>query len=239
MLEPDRQPPAEVLAELPVFPLPNVVFLPGMVLPLNVFEPRYLDLVDHVLDHGEHIGVPMIKEGSGGSDTPELEPVFGFGKLVFHRRLPDGRRFIRLEGMGRVKTVRELPKVHRFRQIEANLLEEQTPDDLHSFEVLKAQVERMSRTFEPEDREMVNSILELDDPRIIVYAITALIPNVEILKLGDQKSGISMPCRHLAFQQACLDAASTDDRVGMLLDRAAMLIDRLGETGRFPVALMN
>lgn len=239
MLEPDRQPPAEVLAELPVFPLPNVVFLPGMVLPLNVFEPRYLDLVDHVLEHGEHVGVPMIKQGGSDEDKPDLETVFGFGKLVFHRRLPDGRRFIRLEGIGRAKTIHELPQVHRFRQIEVEALAEQEPADLHSFEVLKAQVERMSRTFEPEDREMVGSILELDDPRIIVYAITALIPNVEVLKLEDQADGLSSPCRHLAFQQACLDAATTDDRVAMLLDRAATLIDRLGETGRFPVALMN
>ena len=45
MLSASSTPPPEVLAALPIFPLPNVVLLPGMVLPLNVFEPRYLELV--------------------------------------------------------------------------------------------------------------------------------------------------------------------------------------------------
>ena len=52
---------------MPLFPLPNVVLLPGMVLPLNVFEPRYLELVDHVLDGGMHIGVPLLRLAAEGS----------------------------------------------------------------------------------------------------------------------------------------------------------------------------
>ena len=44
----------DVLTALPIFPLPNVVLLPGIVLPLNVFEPRYVDLVDHVIAQISH-----------------------------------------------------------------------------------------------------------------------------------------------------------------------------------------
>jgi hypothetical protein len=58
---PTQSQSAQVLSSLPIFPLPNVVLLPGMVLPLNVFEPRYLELVDFVREHGQHIGVPLLR----------------------------------------------------------------------------------------------------------------------------------------------------------------------------------
>ena len=60
MLKANAIPDRQILASLPIFPLPNVVLLPGMVLPLNIFEPRYLDLVDFVRTHGQHIGVPLL-----------------------------------------------------------------------------------------------------------------------------------------------------------------------------------
>ena len=84
-------PGTHVLASLPVLPLPNVVLLPGMVLPLNVHEPRYLELVDFVRTHGMHLGVPLTLPPAPTQDAPPLEPVFGLGKLVFHTVLGDGR----------------------------------------------------------------------------------------------------------------------------------------------------
>lgn len=260
MLGPERTPPKEVLEDLPVFPLPNVVFLPGMVLPLNVFEPRYLDLVDHVLENGGHIGIPLLagdcaEQGSdesarlapgdsasppkvGGNGQPAFEPVFGLGRLVFHRRLPDGRRFIRLEGLGRVRVTEELPQDHKFRRVRGELLPEHEPLDHTSYEVLKAQIERLAATFDDEDREMVSSILRLEDPRIVVYAITALIPNVELLR-GHEVSDGNSRCPQLAFQQSCLDAENTDARVDLLLERSGRLLEQLGAKGKLSRSHMN
>ena len=235
-------PSADVLSELPVFPLPNIVFLPGMVLPLNVFEPRYLQLVDKVREGGMHIGVPLlIHEPGVPGRLPRFEKVLGVGKLIFHHELPDGRRFIRLEGLGRVETVEELPLEHEFRRVRARVLEEDEPSDTEGFEILTAQVERMARTFDDEDQEMVHSILRLDDPRVIMYAIAALLPNVELLKAAElgQDPAFGTPCPYLEFQQQCLAARTANDRVQLLLGRAAALLDELGESGRFPVAIMN
>lgn len=242
MLDLQRTPPAEVLAALPVFPLPNIVFLPGMVLPLNVFEPRYLELVDHVLEGGMHIGVPLLRPGPFPTGVaPRFEPIFGIGRLIFHHELPDGRRFIRLEGLGRVETIEELPQDRDYRRVRVRDLAEDLPRDHNAFEVLKAQVERMARTFDDEDREMVHSILRLDDPRVIMYAFAALLPNVELLKAAElgQEPMFGHPCPYLEFQQQCLAAPDADARTELLMSRAASLLDELGESGRFPVAIMN
>jgi Lon protease-like protein len=241
MLDPERTPPADVLAALPVFPLPNVVFLPGMVLPLNVFEPRYLALVDHVLRGGMHVGVPLLRPGPAVvGRPPTFEPIFGVGRLTSHQRLPDGRRFVRLEGLGRVETVEELPQEHEFRRVRARALPEDPPGPGSGLPVLMAQIERMARTFDDDDREMVCSILRLDDPRVVIYAVVALLPNVELFaaELG-RDPGFGRPCPYLEFQQQCLAAPDPDARVDLLLARAATVLSDLGESGRFPVAIQN
>jgi Lon protease-like protein len=231
----------EILRALPVFPLPNVVFLPGMVLPLNVFEPRYLDLVDHVLEGGQHIGVPLLRDGGKDgkeSELPEFEQVFGIGKLVAHHRLPDGRRFIRLEGLGRVQVLEELPFEHRFRRVRVRPLPEEAPIDMDAFEILKAQVERMARTFDEDEQEMVCSVLRLEDPRVIIYAIASLVPNVELLRAAELGRQLSPRCQ-LELQQECLDARTADERIHLLLERAEDLIDELGSSGVFPATMLN
>jgi Lon protease-like protein len=241
MLDRERMPPKEVLSALPVFPLPNVVFLPGMVLPLNVFEPRYLDLVDHVLEGGRHIGVPLLVDGPRRrGEKPDIEPVFGVGHLVFHRRLPDGRRLIRLEGLGRVRAVQELPQTKRFREFEVEPLAEDEPLDHRSFGVLVAQLRRLFDGFEPEDREMVESIVGLHDPRVVLYAATALLPSIELARArASEAHPAEGRCPLLDFQQKCLDARDADVRVELLLERAAALLAERDPTVREQASWLN
>lgn len=254
MLDGERTPGRDVLDALPIFPLPNVVFLPGMVLPLNVFEPRYLELVDHVLDGGMHIGVPLLRAGAVDAvdralpvheqpGQPAIEAIFGVGRLIAHQRLPDGRRFIRLEGLGRVRARAELEQRQAFRKLSVDALPEDYPRDRTALDVLKAQVERMAETFDDEERQMIHAVLELDDPRVTIYAIASLVPNVELMRAvqgslpARPPTGAALP--HLRLQQRCLAAASADERVALLSDRAQVLIDVLGESGSFPVSMLN
>lgn len=241
MLDDDQAPRAEVLAALPIFPLPNAVLLPGMVLPLNVFEPRYLDLVDHVLersDRGGFIGVPLLRPGFEREydGVPEVEQVFGVGRLLSHQALPDGRRFIRLEGTRRARVVRELQRTgRRFRQVETELLPEDRPQDDIQFEVLKAQLERISSTLRPDDRLLVHSILRIPDDRLMVYAVAAIVPTLGVLP----DASIDGRSPLLAMQQRCLDGETADDRVHDLLECSAAICDVLSDTGRFPRTVMN
>jgi Lon protease-like protein len=246
MLDEDQAPREEVLEALPIFPLPNAVLLPGMVLPLNVFEPRYLDLVDHVLersDRGGWIGVPLLRPGyedlalrGDGERAPAVEQVCGVGRLLSHQALPDGRRFIRLEGMRRVRCVQELPRTLRFRRVRTELLPEDRPRDDIQFEVLKAQLERISSTLRPDDRQLVHSILRIPDDRVMIYAVAAIVPTLGVLPDVPVDTGRS-PL--LDMQQRCLDAETADERVHDLLECSAAICDVLSDTGRFPRTVMN
>ncbi|PRP91571.1 LON peptidase substrate-binding domain-containing protein [Enhygromyxa salina] len=254
MLDLDRLPAPDILAALPIFPLPNVVFLPNMVLPLNVFEPRYLDLIDHVLDGGMHLGVPLLRPDptlldpsdlalpvhDPGDERPAIEAVLGIGRLIAHQRLPDGRRFVRLEGLGRVRVQEELATAEGgFRRVAVEALPEQQPGDTHALEVLKAQVERMAETFDEDDRQMILTVLEIEDPRVTIYAIASLVPSVEIMRAARRRRSLGGAMPHLRLQQRCLSAEDADIRVELLSERAQSLIDVLGESGSFPVSSLN
>lgn len=239
MLEDDRIPDREVLDALPVFPLPNAVLLPGMVLPLNVFEPRYLELVDHVVDGGQHIGVPLLRPGyeANYDARPEVESTFGIGRVVSHQRLPDGRRFIRLEGLGRVRSIGELKPRHAFRELKVEALSEPAPDDQHQLQVLRAQLERISSTLERDDVRMVGCVLDIPDPRVMLYAIAAIMPT-----LGYSTNAV-VPANGrsalLELQQRCLDAGSPDERVECLIGCAATICDELADSGAWPRRVWN
>jgi uncharacterized protein len=225
MLDDDRRPGAAVLAALPVFPLPNAVLLPGMILPLNVFEPRYLTLVDHVLEAGGHLGIPLMRPGSssGHAGRPDLEGVFGLGRLLSHQRLPDGRRFIRVEGLGRARTLQELPPRAGFRELCVEILPEPVPADGHQLD--------------GDDEQMVHSVLRIPDLRIMLYAITAIMPTLGFLAHGEQVSN-GRPAL-LELQQRCLAADDADTRVNALIECAAGICDELGDSDRWPRSMLN
>jgi len=227
----------DVLGALPIFPLPNVVLLPGIVLPLNVFEPRYIELVDHALAHGRHVGVPLLRPGfeRDYDGKPEVEPVFGVGRLLSHHRLPDGRRFIRLEGVRRVRSLEELRSGERFRQLAVELLPEEHPCDDNQVEVLKAQLERIARSLAGDDQQLLQSVLGIPDNRVLLYAIAAIIPTFGCVPSID--GGSRSPL--LEVQQRCLDAPDADERAKWLLECSAMICAELHDSGRFPRSMLN
>ncbi|MBK6918437.1 MAG: LON peptidase substrate-binding domain-containing protein [Deltaproteobacteria bacterium] len=228
----------DVLTALPIFPLPNVVLLPGIVLPLNVFEPRYVDLVDHVIAHHRHVGVPLLRPGfeRNYEGRCEVEPVFGIGRLLSHQRLPDGRRFIRLEGVRRVRALEELSCVTRFRQLQVELLPEESPDDDDRVEVLKAQLERISKSLPTDDQQLLNSVLMIPDARVLLYAIAAVMPT-----FGCMPTNVDGRARSpvLEVQQRCLDAETADLRAQWLLECSQNICNELHDSGRYPRSMLN
>jgi len=236
MLRADAVPSAQVLASLPIFPLPNVVLLPGMVLPLNVFEPRYLELVDFARQNGEHIGVPLLASKDGAAS--EIEPVFGVGKLVFHVSLPDGRRIIRLEGVCRVRVQREHAQVHRFREVEVTPLGEPRPLDMQAVAVLRAQVERIAR-YCGEDGESLTSLLAIADVRGFLYALTAFLPSLELMIAAEDSVLFSDRRTLVTMQQQSLAAETADLRVRFLSERTTGVLTRLSELIVTPPSLLQ
>ena len=88
---------------LPVFPLSGVLLLPRGQLPLNVFEPRYLELVDDALSGNRLIGMIQPSESEETVLRPKLSQIGCAGRIVSYRETEDNRYLITLEGVCRFR----------------------------------------------------------------------------------------------------------------------------------------
>jgi uncharacterized protein len=120
----------EDLAELSIFPLPQVTLFPGAVLPLHVFEPRYRELVRAALASSRLIAMARLKPGFEGDyeGRPPVFDVCGLGLIESCNERPDGRFDLTLRGLSRVRIAQELPPLRAFRQVQAELLQDQKPE---------------------------------------------------------------------------------------------------------------
>lgn len=150
-------------SRLSIFPLSGVILLPGLQLPLHIFEPRYRALVSDALARDRRIGMIQPQAASEGA------PLFAIGcvgKIGEVEALEDGRFNIVLEGESRFRLVRELEVKTPFRQIEAELLEE--ADEVLSH-TERASFEHEARDFADRQGYSVDwdSVARLDDTALI------------------------------------------------------------------------
>lgn len=95
---------------IPLFPLPDVVLLPGTLLPLHVFEPRYRAMVSDALEADRTIGMTMLEAGSdAAAAAPPIHRVGTAGEIVESEALEDGRYNILLEARFRFRVLDEEP----------------------------------------------------------------------------------------------------------------------------------
>lgn len=106
--------------EIPIFPLTGALLLPGGRMPLNIFEPRYLHMIDDALKSGRHIGMvqPALDGSKRDDGEPQLCGVGCLGRLTSFAESGDGRYIISLEGVTRFRLVRELDVRTPYRQAE-------------------------------------------------------------------------------------------------------------------------
>jgi Lon protease-like protein len=121
----------DALSALPIFPLPNCVLLPGGLLPLHVFEPRYRELTRDCLAGHHLMGIARLRPGYETSyyGRPPVYEKCGVGKIICSEELPDGRFALLLRGVARVEIARELPNDRNYRMVEALPLLDRTVDD--------------------------------------------------------------------------------------------------------------
>ena len=115
------------LVKLPMFPLPEVHLFPGAILPLHVFEPRYLALVDQVLERPDNsIAIATLRPGfeSDYEGKPPIYPTMGVGSVIAAEKKSDGRWNLLVRGALRVHLVEELQTSELFREIAVERLED-------------------------------------------------------------------------------------------------------------------
>jgi uncharacterized protein len=112
-----------------LFPLPNVVLFPQVVLPLHVFEPRYRKMTADALARDRLIAMVLLKPGweSEYEGRPPVHSIACVGRIVSEQRLDDGRYNLLLRGLSRVRLVRELKSKKPYRLARVELLSDPPP----------------------------------------------------------------------------------------------------------------
>ena len=116
----DYNRPADLPQKLPVFPLPGALLLPRADLPLNIFEPRYLEMISDALSGERMIGIIQPRDDSDTAERPDLMKVGCAGRITSYAETPDGRMLVTLTGVSRFSVKSELAVDTPYRQAVAN-----------------------------------------------------------------------------------------------------------------------
>ena len=135
----------ELPNKISVFPLSNAIFFPRTILPLNIFEDRYLQLVSDCMKGNRMFG--MVQPRNSASMSPEVYSVGCLGKIISFNETTDKRFIITLLGLTRFKIKKELQKEKLYRSLEVEYSE--FLDDL--------QIKKYE-TFSSEKKNLLNKI---------------------------------------------------------------------------------
>ena len=155
----------------PIFPLNGVVLFPKTTLPLNIFEKRYIAMVDYALANNRLIG--MIQTKNDGN----LFNIGCLGKIITFNETSDGRYLISLEGLNCYEIIKELPKENLFRQVDANIIENTNQNE---YDEDKSNQKKLLEKYKIyiEKNKIKLDIIELDSLKIgqLVKFITMVSP---------------------------------------------------------------
>ena len=103
---------------IPVFPLSNFILFPKTTVPLNIFEPRYIDMINDSMKSNKMLGMIQPQTSKNDDNTPKLYDVGCLGKITSFTETEDGRFLIELKGLLRFIKVRELKTEKKYRTVE-------------------------------------------------------------------------------------------------------------------------
>ena len=105
--------------KIPVFPLSNFIIFPKTTVPLNIFEPRYIQMIDDSMKSNRYIGMIQPKK-TGDLKKPDLHKIGCVGKITSFNETEDGRYLIVLNGICRYETINEISSNKLYRECEVN-----------------------------------------------------------------------------------------------------------------------
>ena len=105
--------------KIPVFPLSNFIIFPWTTVPLNIFEPRYIQMIDDSMKSNRYIGMIQPKK-TGDLKKPDLYEIGCVGKITSFNETEDGRYLIVLNGLCRYKIINEVSSNKLYRECEVD-----------------------------------------------------------------------------------------------------------------------
>ena len=108
--------------KIPVFPLSNFIIFPKTTVPLNIFEPRYVDMINDSMKSNKLIGMiqPKSPRNDDNEKIPELHEIGCLGKITGFKETEDKRYLIELKGIIRFKVIKEIQTNKKYRECEIN-----------------------------------------------------------------------------------------------------------------------
>ena len=105
---------------LPIFPLSNFIIFPKTTVPLNIFEPRYIDMINDSMKSNKLIGMVQPKKIINDLTPPILHNIGCLGKISSFKETEDGRFLIELKGLIRFKIINEIKSAKKYRECEVS-----------------------------------------------------------------------------------------------------------------------
>ena len=189
-----------------VFPLNGTVLLPGCELPLNIFEPRYLNMIDDALKGERLIGMIQTDENPASG----LSKVGGLGRIMQFSEQDDGRYLIVLKGLKRFNFVQDIKSTAPYRQARINFEGFEEDADLHDPRVMPDALTDVGGT----DRAALTVAMKSLAKKLGVSVDWDGLAEIPLPQLVNQAAMIS-PFKP-ADKQSLLETISTDDRRRLL-----------------------
>lgn len=208
------------LSDLPerlkIFPLGGAVLYPKGVLPLNIFEPRYLNMVDDALGSDRLIGMIQPSGREDRRETPSLSAVGCAGRLSSFQETDDGRYLISLVGVCRFRVVCEVSTQTPYRLVQPDWSDFQA--DLGASRV--------------EEIGNVKALLEALQGYLVRTGLEADWENIKEAPIDTLINSLSSGCPFsVAEKQALLEAPSLKERYSALL--SLLVMERPGHGGGY------
>ena len=105
---------------IPIFPLNNFIIFPKTTVPLNIFEPRYIDMIDDSMKSNKLIGIIQPKNSDNQEKVPNLHDIGCLGKITSFKETADGLYLIQLNGLVRFQIVKEVISNKKYRKYEVD-----------------------------------------------------------------------------------------------------------------------
>jgi Lon protease-like protein len=107
--------------KIPVFPLSNFIIFPKTAVPLNIFEPRYIDMINDSMKSDKFIGmIQPLSLNNIEQTVPDLHQVGCLGKIISFKEAENGLYLIELKGMVRFDVIKEIKSKKKYRECEVN-----------------------------------------------------------------------------------------------------------------------
>tara|TARA_Y100001970_G_C14231087_1_gene858682 strand:+ start:1546 stop:2190 length:645 start_codon:yes stop_codon:yes gene_type:complete len=110
----------ELPITIPVFPLSNFIIFPNTTVPLNIFEPRYIDMINDSMQSNKFIGMIQPKNSNEEIIPPKLHSIGCLGKITSFRETEDKRYLIELKGLIRFEIINEIKSSKKYRECKVN-----------------------------------------------------------------------------------------------------------------------